>query len=238
MSAARKIRLRHATLVVLQCVVLGAVSTVGVAWLVSATFDPATLTGQQLFQSVERLGEGQESYSRVRGSAVDRLYWNQMKHPIGNWLVAFEPWEYPSYWRDQRRQAWKQKLPSSMWVSGVQGGSGWPCVALAFSAHEVCAPDGTTVRDVANGVALTPFNASTDFQSMRVLPLRPVWAGLATNTAWYAFLWLMVLAAPGGIIGVLRRRRGACVHCGYDLRGSSDGRCPECGVTEVLVPMG
>lgn len=27
----------------------------------------------------------------------------------------------------------------------------------------------------------------------------------------------------------VRRRRGQCVYCGYDLRGSISGRCPECG---------
>ena len=26
-----------------------------------------------------------------------------------------------------------------------------------------------------------------------------------------------------------RRSRGLCIHCGYDLRGSPTGACPECG---------
>ena len=29
------------------------------------------------------------------------------------------------------------------------------------------------------------------------------------------------------------RRAGRCVHCGYDLRGSAEGPCPECGVKKA-----
>lgn len=45
-----------------------------------------------------------------------------------------------------------------------------------------------------------------------------VFAGLAT---WTCF-WPLARRRA-------RRRRGLCVACGYDLRGSSSGTCPECG---------
>jgi len=56
--------------------------------------------------------------------------------------------------------------------------------------------------------------------------------------AWSISLWLLVIAfgtypVTAFIRGPLRRsrrrKRGQCVNCGYDLRGSPDGRCPECG---------
>lgn len=32
-----------------------------------------------------------------------------------------------------------------------------------------------------------------------------------------------------GILSKVRASQGRCEHCGYDLRGTSDPRCPECG---------
>jgi hypothetical protein len=61
----------------------------------------------------------------------------------------------------------------------------------------------------------------------------------------YAVPYWVVLAAtaPPGVIAVVRvargsrrRRRGLCAACGYDLRATTAGRCPECG--EATVPRG
>ena len=42
-------------------------------------------------------------------------------------------------------------------------------------------------------------------------------------------IYPMVAAARGPVRRVLRRRRGRCVKCAYDLTGLNDPRCPECG---------
>lgn len=42
---------------------------------------------------------------------------------------------------------------------------------------------------------------------------------LAGFFAWQFHRWAMRLPGPKGI----------CIECGYDLRGSDSGRCPECG---------
>lgn len=50
---------------------------------------------------------------------------------------------------------------------------------------------------------------------------------------WFVAGLLLVLPAIAGVRGPLRRlrrrRRGECIHCGYNLTGLTEPRCPECG---------
>ena len=67
-----------------------------------------------------------------------------------------------------------------------------------------------------------------------LLPLRPILPGFAINTIFYAaILWILMLG-PVTARRMIRRKRGRCIKCGYDLRGTSGGGgevCPECGAT-------
>ncbi|MEE9128820.1 MAG: hypothetical protein V3T84_02295 [Phycisphaerales bacterium] len=61
------------------------------------------------------------------------------------------------------------------------------------------------------------------------LPLRPIWPGFAINTVFYAaLLWLLTFGLFA-VRRVIRRKRGHCINCGYDLRGDFSAGCPECG---------
>ncbi len=60
-------------------------------------------------------------------------------------------------------------------------------------------------------------------------PFLPTWPDFAINTAFYAaILWLLTLG-PFTARRMIRRKRGHCINCGYDLRGAEHKACPECG---------
>jgi hypothetical protein len=63
------------------------------------------------------------------------------------------------------------------------------------------------------------------------LPVVPILPGFALDTAFYAAIAFALWSAPGVIRRRLRRGRGGCPACGYDLRGSTSAVCPECGAT-------
>ena len=58
-----------------------------------------------------------------------------------------------------------------------------------------------------------------------------VWPGFLINTLFYAVVLWLLWSAPFAARRLIRRKRGRCVKCGYDLRGAEHELCPECGVT-------
>ncbi len=61
-------------------------------------------------------------------------------------------------------------------------------------------------------------------------PRMILWPGFAINTIFYAAtLWLLI-PGPFALRRLIRRKRGLCVACGYDIRHAEHDVCPECGV--------
>jgi len=83
-------------------------------------------------------------------------------------------------------------------------------------------PTAGTPKATPDAVVVVPANG------LKIL-LRPIWPGFAINTVFYAaILWLFALG-PFAARRVIRRKRGHCIKCGYDLRGAEHEVCPECG---------
>lgn len=62
------------------------------------------------------------------------------------------------------------------------------------------------------------------------IPYRPLWSGLVVDLAAHTAFWSIPLLGVPAFRRHLRRRRGHCPTCNYDLRGGvASGPCPECG---------
>jgi hypothetical protein len=61
-------------------------------------------------------------------------------------------------------------------------------------------------------------------------PVRNLWSlfGLCC-------IYPTVVAVRGPLRRYRRRKRGACLQCGYDLTGNVSGRCPECGEPRLIL---
>ena len=157
---------------------------------------------------------------------------------IGVWIVSLE---LEKQW-PMRRGSGITKVARVMVVE-----SGWPWAGL-WAVHVFMNPDPRQVYPEENarwpGTATdSEANWRGALQAPEFLNGRPVewrggglWSPLPYRVRWVAFggstlFWLGVLAGPGILWRagrrVVRRRRGRCGWCGYDIRGLT--RCPECG---------
>ena len=57
-----------------------------------------------------------------------------------------------------------------------------------------------------------------------------VLVGVRLNLETQRVIWPLTLG-PFALRRLIRRRRGLCLACGYDLRHTEHEACPECGVT-------
>lgn len=114
--------------------------------------------------------------------------------------------------------------------------AGWPRPCLqADYAMDTDAVANTLIWSSESGII--PWNRvqspppSPAMQGLPpIWPLRPIWPGLLTNTAFFGAIWLIPLAFVPALRRAHRRRRGRCVVCAYDLSATPiDAPCPECG---------
>lgn len=85
------------------------------------------------------------------------------------------------------------------------------------------------LASIEHGMATdwSPLPASD--KRLRVLPYYPIWTGLAGNVGVCSSLWLMLFVASRRLRGYIRRRRGLCPQCCYQIANSGLEGCAECG---------
>ncbi len=121
-----------------------------------------------------------------------------------------------------------------MWGAADQDSYG--CVAeLRPPVHvmRIWPRAGTVDRTKFPPEEMVPF---TPFAETRVanVPSGVMWSGMITNSGLFATAWWVLLFAPRELRHFVRRRKGRCVSCAYDLVGLPIGApCPECGLAAI-----
>ena len=119
---------------------------------------------------------------------------------------------------------------------------GWPCLSLwsgrenrvSGNAHPNIVFHPMDVRYGYFSGDPSKIKPGRSF-TIKVIPYGPLWLGLLINSIFYAGLLWLLIPGPFALRTHLRRKRGLCVKCAYDLKGAEHEVCPECGafITEA-----
>ncbi len=212
----------------------GAAIAVGVAWGIAA-FGPLRASRQEMFvhdshavQAVECSGQGWV-----------RRYWTSVASdadaPVLAVFLDFVDFPPPPPIPAERSldvSGWgdlplilQQSQPSIR--SGLEHAAGWPVLALWFVEHG--ADDALTVGVTVKGGI--PVSQDSWASKIRALPLLPIWHGLLIDSAFWGVIAFSTTSGVRSIRRAVRRRRGQCPTCRYDLGAASGTVCPECGTS-------
>ncbi len=217
---------------------LGAVVNVAVAWRCAAWVDISIaennvgltdLNGPQwLFGSRDCLGTTR-LFMRPR--------WYDLYHePLALFEGSVPYWSKVSERPDPRD---RDQLYAPKNFLRYETAAGWPARSMMWFTETTDTAWAGGANDKAPQwcIELSPDTSrSPAHLQRRGIPLLPIWPGFAINTVFYAtILWLLTLG-PFTARRMIRRNRGHCIKCGYDLRGDFSAGCPECGWQREDVP--
>ncbi len=125
----------------------------------------------------------------------------------------------------------------------IDDARGWPVLAMSSFTAEGVDPVKDALLFRSSGGFSVPeelrpkplfVDVEDEWFNRPIIPLRPIWSGFAINTVCYAvILWVLTLG-PFTARRFIRRKRGHCLKCGYDLSHAEHEVCPECGVATGL----
>lgn len=124
--------------------------------------------------------------------------------------------------------AWPE-LRSDCYFVEQRFGWPWPVMYTTF-----CPNPGFSSWERVSGIRLTSLVDHTtvdpDFlPTERLLPLMPAVGPFTISSLMFGGIWLVILSVCRVIPITIRRMRGRCPDCAYDLRRKPEHGCPECG---------
>jgi hypothetical protein len=210
------------------------VALIGLAGVVIVAIGVPLITSFGTYSSGQIDLEGAHWSVQVERLALgDRVVWSEIARPTGR-PPTRTPLEVLPGWlgeesprrgsldgvRERRRVFVAFGVPFRMFWGESYG--------LTFSgggASNVTHPSGAWAFP---GAAPSAANVTT---SARVIPIRPLWAGVVGNFAAYCILATLVRGVFRHFQAVRRSSKGRCPTCGYDRHGNFESPCPECGST-------
>lgn len=217
------------------CLLLGAVTTVGVAWYHYLSFGNNYELGNS---DVEVCGGGQRwAVSRTWYAGVEhvRITYAPSNQPPGHSrrrvdrvlrdtvaMLPVDDFRETPLFRSLTYSAALHAPPPTSPGSTTLWASGYPACALAMTRHDGAGPA------THSGAIATPWGRA---------PATILWPSFFVDTVVYAsaygLIWYGVLTSPGAVRRWRTRNAGKCRKCGYDLRSLVAGEagviCPECG---------
>ncbi len=207
--------------------------------VVGATLTILTAWGCALWLSVYPVTSQSDQPSKWMGTFPSRanIWWNvsYTKRPgvrrfFTNW--GDDPMQARKYYPPSGDVVpdWVTRAVESHLASGdrqeylILDARGWPVPCLYSKAN-------WSTRTIVHGWPLAASQESGNKWggSNLAVPLHPIWPGFAINAVFYAAILSLVMLGPFAARRMIRRKRGLCIKCGYDLRGDFSAGCPECG---------
>jgi hypothetical protein len=202
-----------------KCLVCGIVLTMMIAWALAIALEPLG-TGNRLLPYVDDAGRAWvfESRRSVGGSYFSFANAGYSREP------TTEPALLEMVPRWSRMHERGPEPPVKFGNAMDERAFGWPFDAMLYRERVDLA--GSSPRSIRFGLPLPGW--TVDAVPGSAVPLGILWGGFAANTALATGMWFCILFAPGIVRRAIRRHRGECPRCGYDLKGAHAAGCPEC----------
>lgn len=225
----------------IMCAGLGVLTTIVIAWVCALLVNPKGNTrGPTLgIAAIDRDGWRWTLIGNV-GFGSTQLLWTPW--PVANLDRDNTPYNtglIPSWSVHARLSPESVPENSSYQIDFIEDARGWPLRAFRSWRKTHTHAQSMKIGGVMESVQV--YSPVQRFAWLEMpgwinrsiqptgIPLMPLWSGFLADSALFGATWFVMLFGPGMVRRGIRRRRGCCPMCAYDLRRNLDAGCPECG---------